>query len=211
MTPLSIIRLHAERLLNDSELPAKSRYSADELLQEALHLTETLERLMVLTKADATTLPLKLKPGSTREFMSQIAEDAQLLAESRGLKLILARNEDVLAVFDQGWIRQVLFNLLSNALRFSPPGGTITFVSTATAANWNVEVMDEGEGVPSDRLKDIFERFVQIAPRSEPGSGSGLGLAICTSIIQLHKGQICARNRTDHSGLAVAYSLPLKN
>jgi signal transduction histidine kinase len=211
MTPLSIIRLHAERLLNDPEMPVKWRHSADELLQEALHLTETLERLMVLTKADATTLPLKLEPGSTREFMSQIAEDAQLLAESRGLKFILARNEDVRAVFDQGWIRQVLFNLLSNSLRFSPPGGTITFVSTASVTNWSVEVMDEGEGVPSDRLEDIFERFVQISPLSEAGSGSGLGLAICTSIIQLHKGQIHARNRADHSGLVVCFSLPLKN
>ena len=211
LTPLSVIRLHAERLLNDPELPDKFHHSAEEQLQEALHLTETLERLMVLTKADSTILPIKLKPCSTREFINQFAEDAQLLAESRRLKLILARNEDGLATFDQGWIRQVLFNLLSNALRFSPPGGIITFNSSFAEQNWNVEVMDEGKGVPPDRLEDIFERFVQITPRSEPGSGSGLGLAICKSIVQLHKGQISAQNRTDRTGLVVTFGIPKNN
>jgi len=174
-----------------------------------LQLTQTLESLMVLTKADSTILPVKLKPCSTSEFMSQFAEDAQLLAESRGLKLALARNDDLMVNFDQGWIRQVLFNLLSNALRFGPPGGAITINSTSAEGTWTVEVMDEGAGVPPGRLEDIFERFVQIVPRSEPGSGSGLGLAICKSIVQLHKGHISARNRADRTGLSVRFSLPL--
>jgi two-component system heavy metal sensor histidine kinase CusS len=176
-----------------------------------MHLTEILERLMVLTKADSNILPLRLKSCSTGEFMSQFAEDAHLLAESRGLKLVLARNEDGMATFDQGWMRQVLFNLLSNALRFTPRDGTITFDSTSARESWSVKVTDEGIGVPPDRLENIFERFVQIAPRGEPGSGSGLGLAICRSIVQLHKGIISAQNRTDRPGLAVAFSLPLNN
>ena len=211
MTPLSIIRLHAERLVNDPELPLKFRHSAEEQLQEALHLTETLERLTVLTKADSTILPLTFKPIPTREFVEQFGEDAQLLAESRGLKLELARNDGGMAAFDQGWIRQVLFNLLSNALRFSPSGGTITFQSTSDESAWRVEVRDEGPGVLPGRLEDIFERFVQITPRSEPNSGSGLGLAICKSIVQLHKGHISAQNRPDRSGLLVAFSIPLNS
>lgn len=208
MTPLSIIQLHSERLLNDPDLPEKHRHSAEELLQVGQHLTQTLERLMVLTRADSSILPLKLKAASTREFMAQFAEDAQLLAESRGRKLSMSKNEDRVMVFDEGWIRQILFNLLSNALRFSPPGSTIVCGSWIESGLWTVEVMDEGCGVPPDRLEDIFERFVQIAPRSEPGNGSGLGLAICKSIIQLHRGQISARNRSDRSGLVVQFALP---
>ena len=211
MTPLSMIRLHAERLQNDAELPEKSRHSVEELLSEVLHLTETLESLMVLTKADSAVLLLRLKPHSTREFISQFSEDAHLLAENRGLKLVFSRNDERVATFDQGWIRQVLFNLLSNALRFSPPGGTITFNASSTENSWTVEVLDEGPGVPEERLKDIFERFVQIAPRSEPGSGSGLGLAVCKSIVQLHKGQIFAQNRADRAGFSVSFTLPLQN
>ncbi len=211
MTPLSIIRLHTERLLNDPELPAKYHHSVEEQLQETLHLTDTLERLLMLAKADATALPLKLQPVAVHEFVGQFAEDALLLAESRGLKMVLTQNDVGTATFDQGWLRQVLFNLLSNAMRFSPPNGIITFNSRSAGGKWNVEVWDEGTGVPPDRLNDIFERFVQIAPRSEPGSGAGLGLAICKSIVTLHNGHIAARNRTDRSGLVVTFSLPLAN
>lgn len=209
MTPLSIIRLHSERLLNDPELPAKYHHSVEEQLQETLHLVDTLERLLMLAKADSSVLPLKLQSFSTDDFMGQFAEDAQLLAESRGLRLRMAQNDCGVAVFDQGWVRQALFNLLSNALRFSPPQGTITFFSKRTDGVWIVEVWDEGKGVPPDRLNDIFERFVQITPRSEPRSGAGLGLAICKSIVELHRGRISACNRTDRSGLVVAFSVPL--
>jgi len=72
-----------------------------------------------------------------------------------------------------------------------------------------VEVWDQGQGVPPNRLSDIFERFVQITPRSEPGTGAGLGLAICKSMMELHRGRISAHNRTDRSGLVVAFSMPV--
>jgi signal transduction histidine kinase len=209
MTPLSVVRLHAEKLLNDPELPAKHRHAVEEQLQETLYLTETLERLLTLAKADSSVLPLKLQPHSTRDYILQFSEDAQLLVESRGLKLMVARNEPGTAVFDQGWIRQVLFNLLSNAMRHSPAGGVITCHSLCSNNTWTVEVWDEGPGVPPERLEDIFDRFVQLTPHSEPGTGAGLGLAICRSIIELHKGRIFARLRPDRGGLIVSFSLPL--
>lgn len=208
MTPLSVIRLHTERLLNDTDLPVNHRHSVEELHQETLHLSETLERLLMLAKADSTVLPLRLQPVAVHEFMQQFAEDAQLLAESRQLKAVLEQNDHGAVVFDRGWMRQVLFNLLSNALRFSPPAGTIAIRSRCANGQWQVEIRDEGPGVPPERLGDIFERFVQITPRSEPGHGAGLGLAICKSIIELHKGSISAANRTDRSGLIVTFSLP---
>jgi two-component system heavy metal sensor histidine kinase CusS len=178
-------------------------------LQETIYLTETLERLLTLAKADSSVLPLKLKSSLTSDYISQFAEDAKLLAESRGLKLVVAQNGSGTAVFDHGWIRQVLFNLLSNAMRHSPPGGIITCHSQCAEGRWTVEVWDEGPGVPPEQLAAIFERFVQLTPRSEPGTGAGLGLAICKSIIELHKGVISARLRTDRSGLIVQFILPL--
>jgi signal transduction histidine kinase len=209
MTPLSIIRLHAERLLNDPDLPAKYHHSVEEQLQETLHLADTLERLLTLAKADSSALPLKLESVSTGDFMGQFAEDAQLLAQSRNLTVLMEQNDGGTATFDQGWIRQVLFNLLSNALRYSPENGKVTFCSRCADGAWTVEAWDEGPGVPPDRLDDIFKRFVQISPSSEPGSGAGLGLAICKSIVELHNGRIAAWNRTDGSGLIVAFSMPL--
>jgi signal transduction histidine kinase len=211
MTPLSVIQLHSERLLNDPELPPKFRHAVEEQLQEAIHLTETLERLLTLAKADSSVLPLKLQASQTSDYINQFGEDAQLLAESRGFRLIIARNDPGTVTFDHGWIRQVLFNLLSNAMRHSPPGGCITCYSRCGEGCWTVEVWDEGPGVPVEQLMAIFERFVQLTPRSEPGTGAGLGLAICKSIIELHGGEISARLRTESSGLIVSFSLPLKS
>jgi signal transduction histidine kinase len=208
MTPLSIIRLHAERLINDPNLPEKYRQAVEEQMQETLHLAEILERLLTLAKADSNVLPLNLQTISTRFFMEQFTEDAQLLAEARGLTVTLAQADEGAAAFDQSWMRQTLFNLLSNALRFSPPKGMITFYSKCRGREWIVEVWDEGQGVPEDRLRDVFERFVQIAPRSEPGGGAGLGLAICKSIVELHKGRISGHNRADRSGFVVEFSIP---
>ncbi len=210
MTPLSIIRLHAERLLNDPALPEKYRHSVEEQLQETLRLAETLQRLLMLAKAESSALTLRLQSIAISDFMSQFADDAQMLAESQGLRVVLAQNENGAAIFDEGWIRQVLFNLLSNALRFSPTLGVITIYSKFVDHNWIVEVWDEGQGVPIAKLYEIFERFVQITPRSEPSSGFGLGLAMCKGILALHNGHIAARNRTDCSGLIVAFTLPLK-
>jgi signal transduction histidine kinase len=209
MTPLSVIRLHSERLLDDPDLPLKYRHAVEEQLQETLHLAQTLERLLTLAKADSSALPLKLQPITVANFMAQFAEDAQLLAEHRGLKTILAWNDPGCARLDQGWMHQVLFNLLSNALRFSPVGGTITLISQCEHGEWIMQVSDEGHGVPADRLDEIFGRFVQIVPRSEPNSGAGLGLAICKSIVELHQGHISAHNRTDRPGLVLTFHIPL--
>jgi signal transduction histidine kinase len=208
MTPLSVVRLHAEKLLSDPELPPKYRQAIEEQLQETLHLTETLERLLTLAKADSSVLPLKLLPHATQDYIRQFAEDAQVLAESKGRKLAIVQNEPGTASFDAGWIRQVLFNLLSNAIRYNPPGGNITCYARHAENHWTVELWDEGPGVPPEKLKDIFERFVQLTPRSEPGSGAGLGLAICKSIVELHGGSISARLRPNGTGLIVAFQLP---
>ena len=209
MTPLSVIRLHMEKMRNEPGLPEHIRHSLDEQLQEVAHLTETLEKLMVLTKADSSVLPLNLKLSSTADLIANFAEDAQLLAESKERWFAVGRNDPAEATFDHGWIRQVLFNLLSNALRFSPAEGTITLHSKCEENQWTVEVWDEGPGVPPNRLGELFQRFTQINSSQQPRTGSGLGLAICKSIVELHHGTIAARNRTDRGGFVVGFALPL--
>lgn len=208
LTPLSILRLHTERLLAHPSLPPEVQQSVEEQHQTILNLGETLERLLVLAKADASALPLNAKETEVSDFIQQFAEDARLLAESRGLQFLVQANQTGVATFGQGWMRQVLFNLLSNAMRVSESGRVIALSSTFTPQGWRVELVDEGPGVAEEKLAHIFERFAQLTPRSEPGTGAGLGLAICKSIVELHQGKISARNRTDRSGLIVEFCLP---
>lgn len=211
MTPLTVIRLHAERMRNETALPERIRQSLDEQLQEVAHLSETLEKLKVLTKADSSALPLDFKLSATSEFILNFSEDAQLLAEDKERQFAVVRNDNAEAAFDHGWIRQVLLNLLSNALHFSPVHGVITLHSKCDDHSWTVEIGDEGPGVPPNRMGELFQRFSQINSSPRPRSGSGLGLAICKSIVELHHGTITARNRTERSGFIVSFTLPLKS
>jgi signal transduction histidine kinase len=209
LTPLSVIRLHAERMRNDMALSAGVRQSIDEQIQEVTHLAETLEKLKVLTKADSNVLKLDFKTASTSDFIANFAEDAQLLAEEKEQVFIVVRNDRMEASFDHGWIRQVLFNLLSNSLRFNPPKGTIALHSKCEDGIWAVEVWDDGPGVPSKRIGELFQRFTQINPTAQSRTGSGLGLAICKSVVEMHHGSITARNRADRTGFIVSFVIPL--
>ncbi len=106
---------------------------------------------------------------------------------------------------DGKWIRQVLLNLLANALNVSPRGGQVTLISQFRAKTWSVAVEDEGPGVPGEQRERIFERFVRLGGSS---SGSGLGLAISRSIVGLHRGRIYAEAAPNGRGLRVVFELP---
>jgi signal transduction histidine kinase len=106
-------------------------------------------------------------------------------------------------------IVQLLTNLIGNALKYSPPGGTVTVGARAEGARLTVSVADEGRGVPEDALEHIFERFVQVRPvEARVRGGAGLGLAICRSIIERHGGRIWAENRPE-GGSVFHFTLPL--
>jgi two-component system heavy metal sensor histidine kinase CusS len=107
-----------------------------------------------------------------------------MLAEHAGVRFeeTIEGSEEVR--FDRKWMRQVLLNLITNALNFSPQGSLLTLESTFTVDAWRIAVEDEGPGVAADQQKRIFERFVRVAPEASAKPGSGLGLAICRSIIE---------------------------
>jgi signal transduction histidine kinase len=114
---------------------------------------------------------------------------------------------------DEGLLRQLLLNLVSNAARVTPAGGLVTLSAKVRASGrWRVVVTDEGPGLPPEQLERIFGRFVRLVPagneRVGGASGHGLGLAICRSIAALHGGSIHAENRADgRTGLRVVVEL----
>jgi two-component system heavy metal sensor histidine kinase CusS len=112
--------------------------------------------------------------------------------------------------FDRKWMRQVLLNLVGNAVRASPPGGLVTLRSEFTIGHWRVEVEDEGPGVPEGERERIFERFVRLqAANSTAASGTGLGLAICRSMVEMQGGVIRAAEGARAGGLCMVCELPL--
>ncbi len=207
-TPLALARLHAEKLAR-APLAEDQLAQIQALLAELQRLQKIIDDLLLLSRSDAGEMPLNRLPQSIPAFITEFAEDAQALAEDRGLRFTTAANQPGTARFDAAWLRRVLLNLLSNALKISPAGGTLTLTSTVQGAAWHLVLEDEGPGVPPTDLERIFERFVQLAGRpSGANEGAGLGLAIARSIVVLHGGTLHAENRADRTGLRFVLALP---
>lgn len=210
-TPLALIRLNAEKLRGRLAADHEATAAVADILEEISRLNRIIERLLFLAKSESGALQIAARKVSVRALLEPFAEDARVLAEDRGVAFEWqARDEGDVRV-DPELLRQLLLNLVANAVSVSPPGGTVRLESAREEDGWRFAVMDEGPGIAPEQLPRLFERFVRLeAPgaEGERRAGHGLGLAICRSIAELHGGQITAANRTDRSGLCVTVTLP---
>lgn len=209
-TPLALLRLEADkleaRLLQDPE----GLSMLGDLREEIDRMSLVIENLLFLARAEGGALKLQMTRQNMQALISDFAEDIGLLAEDKNVNFELRANDPGEITANASLCRQLVFNLVSNALNVSKPGGKLTLSSTRSLCHWSLVIEDEGPGVPADQLEHIFARFVRLGTSDQQNGhrGSGLGLAICRSIAELHGGSIHAENRSDRSGLRVAVSLP---
>jgi len=206
-TPLSLIRLQAEKLLVTGNLLPTEEDAVQMQLEELARLNRIIEELLFLSRAEARAITLQLKPQDPARFLHAFAQDARVLAEHEGRGFVLTCEGDGVVAFEAQRIRQVLLNLLANALCASPRDSVITLRAAFCAGVWRVSLEDQGPGVPPSERERIFERFVRLGTPSDE-RGSGLGLAICRSIIELHHGRIWAEQAAGGSGLKVLFEIP---
>ena len=208
-TPLSLVRLHAEKMLAEA---APDDPRADALvvqLEEIARLNQVIDDLLFLSRAEVRAVSLARESTDVARFMASFQPDAQALAEHHGLTLDYAVRGHGVASIEGNWIRQVLLNVLSNAIKASPPMGRIHIHSIVRGGMWRVSIEDEGPGVPASDLERIFERFVRLSTQAQAAApGSGLGLAISRGIVTLHGGRIYAAKRS--RGLKVSFEIPLE-
>ena len=208
-TPLSLIRLNAEKLRLRLTQDRESTAAIDDMLEEISRLHQVIDRLLFLARASGGALVPDLRSLRANEFVDDFAADAKAIAEDGSVRFVVTRNEAGEAWAEPVLLRQLLLNLVSNAVSVSAPGNQVTLESTLTAKNWRMVVSDEGPGLPDDQLQTIFDRFVRFTPApAQARPGHGLGLAISQSIAILHRGSIHAENRTDRSGLRLVVELP---
>ena len=193
-TPLTSIR-GALGLLSSGLLGGISE-KANNLLRIALANSERLVRLindiLDLERIQSGREPLSFRPTQLSEIVKQAIGDMQPVADSAGVRLL---HDSTQAEIDADPYRllQVLTNLLSNAVKFSPPNSTISIMLRPGATGVTLSVIDNGRGIPADKLEAIFGRFQQVdASDSRQKGGSGLGLAICRTIVLQHSGRIWA-------------------
>ena len=181
---------------------------AQNLLRIASTNTERLIRLindiLDLERMESGRAPLKLRRCSMYDLAREAVDTMATVAEGAGTKLELVCNAPRDSIYfdaDSDRIMQVLTNLLSNAIKFSPSGSTISVQIDSNPNSLLLKVVDEGRGIPPDKLEAVFDRFQQVesSDASKKG-GTGLGLAICRSIIQQHGGAIWAQPNQNGTG-----------
>jgi signal transduction histidine kinase/CheY-like chemotaxis protein len=203
-TPLTSIRgalgLLSSGIIGDVDAKALN------LLRIAVTNTDRLIRLindiLDLERMESGRAPLQIRRCSLRDLSQQAIETMTAMADANTVHLALepftvaqaASPEALLFDGDADRILQVVTNLLSNAIKFSPPASTIRIHTEATSDSILLKIVDEGRGIPPDKLDSIFDRFQQVEPSdARQKGGTGLGLAICRSIVQQHSGSIWAQ------------------
>ncbi|HDN19806.1 MAG TPA: HAMP domain-containing histidine kinase, partial [Candidatus Acetothermia bacterium] len=185
-----------------------SQESLAPVYEETLQLAELVEDLRELTLAEAGKLPLQREPLDLGQLAERVCEAIRPVAAEEGIHLELELGRGLVVEADPKRIRQVLGNILANALRYSPAGGTVSVSVRREGNGAVVTVRDQGPGIPPEDLPHIFERFYKGDP-ARSGQGSGLGLAIAKAIVEAHGGRIWAESRLGE-GTAVSFSLPLR-
>jgi signal transduction histidine kinase len=184
-------------------------------MQTALTQTERLGRLVTelldLSRLDAGVLPLNLAPIDIPAFLGDVVREATVNADGAGHDVrFVVSTPGVVVPGDRERLHQVFANLLDNAARHSPPGGTVTVRAERHGDHVLLAVADEGDGIPAADRDRVFERFTR-GERAADG-GTGLGLAIARWVVQLHSGTIAVADppgRPD-AGCHIHVTLPLQ-
>ncbi len=209
-TPLALVRLNAEKLRSRLANDPEGLSTLEDLLEEMAQLHRIIESLLFLSRAESGVLAPKSRTLDAAVLVRDFAEDAAALAEDRGIRFTAGAVPPGEITVEPTLLRQLLLNLVTNALAVTPPGGEIALTVERSESGWRMIVQDEGPGLPAEQLERIFERFVRFdPPAGRSGTrGHGLGLAICRSIARMHGGTIRAENRRDRSGLRMIVEFP---
>jgi heavy metal sensor kinase len=210
-TPLTVVRAGVERAITRPNLPQETAAVLEETLQEVNRMTELLDSLLTLARADEGRADLHREPVDLRSIIEEAGETGELLAEHAGVTIEIRMPPDplVLAV-DQSRMRQLALNLIENAVKYTPRSGTVSVELGAADGRVLLTVADSGIGIAPGDLPHIFDRFWRAdAARTRTGArpGTGLGLAICKWIAEAHGGTIEVQSRPGR-GTTFTVALP---
>ena len=207
-TPLSALRAHLENLLDGVEEP--NRDTLQLMLGQAERLTRLIEELLDLSKLESGAVTLHLEPVRLEPLVDQVAREVQV-ARSHGISFRNRVPADLPPLdADRERLYQVLFNLLDNAFRFTPAGGSITVDAACQDDECEVSVQDTGPGIPEEHLAFVFERFYRVdRARARGDGGTGIGLTIARSVVEAHGGRIWAE-RVEGGGCRFSFVLPMR-
>jgi signal transduction histidine kinase len=213
-TPLTILRSGIERAITHPKAPPEVMVVLEETLVEVNRMAELVDALLTLARADEGRAPLHLEPVELKDVLSEVSETAGILGEQAHVAVSVAVPEhSITLAVDQSRIRQLLMNLLTNAIKYTPKGGEVAIDWEQVDGNVVLSVRDTGVGIAPGDLPHIFDRFWradQARRRSGGRPGVGLGLAISKWIVEAHGGTITVQSRPGR-GTTFTVTLPIES
>jgi heavy metal sensor kinase len=208
-TPLAVIRNEAEVALRSPRTANEYCLVLENLLEETSQLSNVADQLLFLCRQDAGLYPKASEKVAVDDLLRDVVANMHLVAEEKGVALSLDKNSPCQIPGDAGQLRRVFYNLLDNAIKYTPASGKVTVSSTMTAGCLAITIADSGVGIPPEHLRRVFDRFYRVDPaRTGDRNGAGLGLSICQSIIHALGGKITLESHVGR-GTTVAVTLPL--
>ncbi len=207
-TPLTVLRAGVERAITHPSASPELMEVLEETLIEVNRMTEIVDSLLVLARVDEGRAPLHLEPTDFRELLAEISETASILGEQASVNVSMeSPNKPLILPLDRARARQLLLNLLTNAVKYTPRGGHVLIKCVKNPESVVVEVADTGIGIAAGDLPHIFDRFWRAARTRGQRPGAGLGLAICRWIAEAHGGSIAVQSRRGE-GTTFTVTLP---
>ncbi len=205
-TPLAVLRAELETALLPGTTDAARVARIHAILDEVRRLSSLVDGLLLLSRSDAGKLDLDLQPTDFSRIAAAAVDDARLLGETRGLAIEAEVFPEVKVLADPGRLRQVLLNLVDNAVKFNRDGGHVRIGLKAAGDEACLTIGNTGPGLSAEHRARIFERFFRGDPaRSREVMGFGLGLSLCREIMLAHGGRIdLARSEADWTEFRVA-------
>ncbi len=194
-TPLTVLRGELENLAEDPKVDAEWRERSASLLEEAVHLSKIVEQLFMLSRLDAGEAQTEWTRFDLSELAKTTADQMSLLAEDKGITISFAASGPAPVEGDRVRLKQIVVNLLDNAIKYTPENGAIQLRVAGSNGQAVLEVTDTGIGISAEALPRIFERFYRVDPTRGDGSESaGLGLAIVKAICSAHGAEVEAQS-----------------
>ena len=209
-TPLTAMKGNLEVALQRDRSIEEYREVVSTSLGQVEHLARLVKSLLTLTKFSGEHPPIDLKPVLLEPLIQELVSELAVLAEEKGC-LFTAHLQEVPNVLgDAGQLKQLVINLLDNAIRHTPPGESVTVTLQSSADNVLLTVEDTGSGIGTEHLPHIFERFYRAdRARDRESGGTGLGLAIAKEIVLAHKGTITVRSEVGKGSVFTVSLTPL--
>jgi heavy metal sensor kinase len=190
-TPLAVLRGELENLAQDAQLKPQTRETLGSSLEEVDRLAEIVEGLLALSRLDTGEAHAEWVRFDLAALVATTADQMSLLAEDKHITVVCDSSERVMIEGDQARLKQVVVNLLDNAIKYTPNGGRIKLKITQEEGNAVLDVADDGIGMPPEVLPHIFKRFYRVdGSRSRDQGGAGLGLSIVKSICDAHGARV---------------------